>query len=50
MLTRGYAIVNNEDGSILRSVTQTATGREVQITLSDGKISATVTNVKEETK
>ena len=50
VLTRGYAIVNNEDGSILRSVTQTSAGREVRITLSDGKIRATVSNVKEETK
>ena len=50
VLTRGYSIVKNDDGAILRSVTQTKPGREVRVTLSDGSLTAVVTDVKEEGK
>ena len=47
VLTRGYSIVNQDDGSILRSVTQTEPGREVRVTLTDGSLRAVVSEVKE---
>lgn len=47
VLTRGYAMTQTEDGQVLRSVKQAATGRNVLITLTDGRLSATVTDVKE---
>ncbi len=47
VLTRGYSIVNNDDGTILRSIHQTAPGREVRVTLSDGKMTAVVSEIKE---
>lgn len=47
VLTRGYSIVSAEDGSVLRSASQTKTGECLKITLSDGSISATVTEIKE---
>lgn len=50
VLTRGYSIVKNEDDAILRSIHQTAPGREVRITLSDGSVTALVSDVKEDTK
>ena len=48
VLTRGYSIVSAEDGTIVRSVRQTAPGREVQVMLSDGSLRATVSDIKEE--
>lgn len=48
VLTRGYSIVSADDGTIVRSVRQTAPGREVQVTLSDGSLRATVSDIKEE--
>ena len=48
VLTRGYSIVQQDDGSILRSVSQTAPGREVRVTLSDGSLRAVVSEVKED--
>lgn len=47
VLTRGYSIVAGEDGAILRSVYQTEPGREVRVTLSDGSLTAVVSEVKE---
>lgn len=47
VLTRGYSIVSGDDGKVLRSVSQTRAGECLQITLSDGSVSATVTEVKE---
>ncbi len=47
VLTRGYSIVHSDDGHILHSVHQTAPGREIQVTLSDGSIKATVLEGKE---
>ena len=48
VLTRGYSIVSADDGTIVRSVRQTAPGREVQVMLSDGSLRATVSDIKEE--
>ena len=48
VLTRGYSIVSADDGTIVRSVHQTAPGREVQVMLSDGSVRATVSDIKEE--
>ena len=48
VLTRGYSMVHDGDGQLLRSVHQTEPGREVQITLSDGSVKAVVSEVKEE--
>ena len=48
VLTRGYSIVSADDGTIVRSVRQTAPDREVQVMLSDGSLRATVSDIKEE--
>jgi exodeoxyribonuclease VII large subunit len=47
VLSRGYAITQKEDGAVLRSVADTKAGDRLSITLSDGKISATVDDIKE---
>ena len=47
VLTRGYAMVQDADGEVIRSVSQTKCGREIEITLKDGAVSATVTQIKE---
>lgn len=49
VLTRGYAMVQTEQGSLLTSVGQVQVGDPLSITVNDGKISATVTNAKENT-
>lgn len=48
VLTRGYSIVHGDDDTVLRSVHQTAPGREVRITLSDGSLKAVVSEIKED--
>ena len=50
VLSRGYSIVNADDGNILRSVHQTAPGGRIRVTLSDGSLSAVVAEVKENAK
>jgi len=50
VLTRGYSIINLDDGTILRSVRQTSLGKEIRVTLSDGSVSAVVSDVKEDVK
>lgn len=47
VLTRGYAMVQNKSGEVVRSVGQTSAGDTVEITLRDGTVSATVTQIKE---
>ena len=42
VLTRGYAMAQTQDGSVLRSVCQVELGERILISLSDGKLSATV--------
>lgn len=50
VLSRGYSIVNTDNGNILRSVYQTAPGGKIRVTLSDGSLSAVVAEVKESAK
>lgn len=50
VLTRGYSIVSSDDGTVLHSIQQTASGEEIHVKLSDGSLRATVTDVKEENK
>ena len=47
VLTRGYAMAQKKDGTVLRSVTQVDIADEIAITVGDGKVSAMVTNIKE---
>ena len=47
VLTRGYAMVQTGEGTVMRSVKQTAPGDSLSITLNDGLMTATVTDVKE---
>lgn len=47
VLTRGYAITQREDGALLRSVKQIGRGEQVHVTLGDGKLTATVSEIKE---
>ena len=47
VLTRGYAMVESEDGNVVRSVRQLTPGSQVNIRLSDGTFDANVTYVKE---
>lgn len=44
VLTRGYAVAQKEDGTILHSVSQAQSGDKIDITLSDGKIHTTVSD------
>ena len=48
VLTRGYSMARKEDGEVIRSVSQAELGERIQISLSDGKLSATVMEKKEE--
>lgn len=48
VLTRGYSIVEGGDGTILRSASQTAPGQTIRVTLTDGSLTAVVSDVKEE--
>ncbi len=47
VLTRGYAMVQTEEGDVIRSVKQTNSGDNVDITMQDGSVTATVISVKE---
>lgn len=47
VLTRGYAVAQTKDGTVLRSVKQVSTGDEIGIAVGDGTLSATVSRVKE---
>jgi len=50
VLSRGYAMAQNERGEVLRSVTQVELGERIQVNVSDGVLSATVMEIKEEGK
>ena len=50
VLTRGYAMAQTERGEVLRSVSQVELGERIQVSLSDGTVSATVMDKKEEAK
>ena len=48
VLTRGYSMAQTEDGTLLRSVSQTKQGDMIKIHLCDGNIRAVVSNLEEE--
>ena len=50
VLTRGYAMAQARDGSVIRSVSQVCPNEEIDISFSDGKLAATVIDVKENVK
>ena len=47
VLTRGYALAQDQKGNVLRSVNQVKTGDIISVHLGDGVFSATVSEVKE---
>ena len=47
VLTRGYAMAQDLDKNVIRSVKQTAIGVPLYISLSDGVVSTTVTEIRE---
>ena len=47
VLTRGYAMAQREDGTVLRSVSQVETGDSITISVSDGRLCASVTEITE---
>ena len=49
VLSRGYAMTQNQSGEVVRSIHQVETGEQITVSLSDGTLSATVIN-KEESK
>ena len=50
VLTRGYAMAQKKDGTVLRSTSQVEIADEIAITVSDGRVTAMVTDVKENGK
>ena len=48
VLTRGYAMASTEDGNLIRSVSQVEPGERITVQISDGSLSATVMEVKEQ--
>ena len=49
VLMRGYSMAQGADGSVIRSVDQVQSGDILKISLSDGQLTASVTDVKEDT-
>ena len=47
VLSHGYAMVENKDGKIISSVCDVKEGERIEIALSDGKVQAEITNIKE---
>jgi exodeoxyribonuclease VII large subunit len=47
VLSRGYAMVQQEDGKIIRKIEDVAAGDCIRVTLEDGYFNATVQNLKE---
>jgi exodeoxyribonuclease VII large subunit len=47
VLTRGYAMTQTDDGTVIRSVKQVALGETIHVALHDGSFTAAVTDVKE---
>ena len=47
VLTRGYSMVQTEQGAVVRSTNQVALGERIRVRLSDGTISATVMKKEE---
>lgn len=49
VLTRGYALTQQEDGTVIRSVRQVCVNDRIRVTLGDGNITTKVIEVKENT-
>ncbi len=47
VLSRGFAMAQDENGDLIRSVKQTKTGDTISVSLSDGVITAAVNEIKE---
>ncbi len=47
VLTRGYAMTHTDGGDVIKSVTQIQKGDTIHVTLSDGKLTAAVTDKEE---
>ena len=47
VLTRGYALVQTEEGSVLKSVRQASVGDHIKISLGDGSLTAAITDKEE---
>ena len=47
VLTRGYAMAQKKDGTVLRSVKQVDIADQIAVKVADGSITAMVTDVKE---
>lgn len=47
VLSRGYAMAQDQDGELLRSVKQTAPGNKIVVSLADGKLNASILSIKE---
>ena len=47
VLTRGYAMAQNTEGTVVRSVNQVTSGEKIHILLSDGTVESQVLGVKE---
>ena len=47
VLTRGYSVVQDDSGNLLRSVKQVNVGQSVKIGMGDGTFNATVSEIKE---
>ena len=47
VLIRGYAMAQDEDKTVVRSVKQVEAGEKLYISLSDGVLTTTVTDIKE---
>ena len=50
VLTRGYAMAQTQGGEVLKSVSQVERGERITVSLSDGNLSATVMDIKENGK
>ncbi len=48
VLSRGYAIVQNPQGQVLRSVSETGPGEDLSVRLSRGRLNVTVNRAREE--
>ena len=47
VLTRGYAMTQGEDGTLIRSIKDVMPNQPVTVSLADGRFTATVNEVKE---
>ena len=50
VMTRGYAMAETEDGSLLRSVRQVSLNDSIRVTVSDGSLTAVITGREESTR